>query len=92
MVVVDAMEKTAGVRVLETELNDSPGVCMKLYGRLADIQIGRARRQETAGAWATPIIVHVIPGRRALARRLRRPGRISAPSSSSQPCSIPEKL
>jgi hypothetical protein len=26
MVVLDAMEKCAGVRVLETELNNSPGV------------------------------------------------------------------
>ena len=38
MVVLDAMEKCAGVRVLETELNDSPGVCLKLYGALGDIE------------------------------------------------------
>ena len=43
MVVLDAMEKCAGVRVLETELNDSPGVCMKLYGRLGDVRVRRAR-------------------------------------------------
>jgi hypothetical protein len=28
MVILDAMEKTAGVRVLQAELNDQPGVCL----------------------------------------------------------------
>jgi microcompartment protein CcmL/EutN len=36
MVVLDAMEKMAGVRVLQTELNDRPGVCLKLHGSLGD--------------------------------------------------------
>jgi len=34
MVVLDAMEKCAFVRVLQTELNDRPGVCLKLLGSL----------------------------------------------------------
>jgi microcompartment protein CcmL/EutN len=62
MVVLDAMEKCAGVRVLETELNDSPGVCMKLYGRLGDIQSAARAAEETASAMQTPILAHVIPG------------------------------
>ncbi|MGA2149275.1 MAG: BMC domain-containing protein [Bryobacteraceae bacterium] len=62
MVVLDAMEKCAGVEVLETELNDSPGVCMKLYGRLGDIQSAARAAEESAGVMKTPIIVHVIPG------------------------------
>ena len=61
MVVLDAMEKCAGVRVLETELNDSPGVCMKLYGRLGDIESAARAAEETASAMQTPIIAHVIP-------------------------------
>ena len=61
MVVLDAMEKCSGVRVLQTELNDSPGVCMKLYGRLGDIQAAAGAAEETAGAMQTPILVHVIP-------------------------------
>ena len=44
MVVLDAMEKAAGVRILQTELNDSPGVCMKLAGALGDVQSARRRR------------------------------------------------
>jgi microcompartment protein CcmL/EutN len=62
MVVLDAMEKCAGVQVLETELNDSPGVCMKLFGPLGDIQSAARAAEESAGAMETSIVVHVIPG------------------------------
>jgi len=62
MVVLDAMEKRAGVRVLQTELNDSPGVCMKLYGPLGDIESAARAAEETAHAMQTPIIAHVIQG------------------------------
>ena len=62
MVVLDAMEKTAGVRVLQTELNDSPGVCMKLYGPLADVEAATRAAEETANAMQTRVIAHVIPG------------------------------
>ena len=61
MVVLDAMEKCAGVRIVETELNDSPGVCMKLYGRLADIQSAAQAAESTARAMETSVIAHVIP-------------------------------
>lgn len=33
MVVLDAMEKCSGVRLLQLELNDNPGVCLKLGDR-----------------------------------------------------------
>ena len=62
MVVLDAMEKCANVRVLQTELNDSPGVCMKLYGPLGDIESAAQAAEETANGMQTPIVVHVIPG------------------------------
>ena len=61
MVVLDAMEKCAGVRVFETELNDSPGVCMKLYGRLADIEAAARAAEDTAASMQTRILAHVIP-------------------------------
>jgi len=62
MVVLDAMEKCAGVRVLQTELNDSPGVCMKLHGRLGDIESAVRAAEAAAAAMQTKAIVHVIPG------------------------------
>jgi microcompartment protein CcmL/EutN len=68
MVVLDAMEKCAGVRVLETELNDSPGVTLKLCGRLGDIESAARAAEETAGAMRTPIVAHVIPGPSELSR------------------------
>lgn len=68
MVVLDAMEKCAGVRVLEAELNDSPGVCMKLYGRLGDIQSAARAAEETASAMQTQILAHVIPAPSELSR------------------------
>jgi microcompartment protein CcmL/EutN len=68
MVVVDAMEKTAGVRVLQTELNDSPGVCLKLYGPLADIQMAMQAAQETANRMGTSVITDIIPGPSPLSR------------------------
>ncbi len=61
MIVLDAMEKTAGVRVLETELNDSPGVCMKITGPLGDIQSAARAAEAAASAMQTRVIVHVIP-------------------------------
>ncbi len=67
MVVLDAMEKSAGVRILETELNDSPGVCLKLCGPLADIQAAARAAEETAHAMQTRIIAHVIAGPSELA-------------------------
>ncbi len=68
MVVLDAMEKSAGVRVLQTELNDSPGVCLKLYGPLGDIESAARAAEETARAMNTAVIAHVIPGPSDLSR------------------------
>ena len=61
MVVLDAMEKTADVRVIQTELNDSPGVCLKLYGPLASIEAATRAAEETARGMGTAIVAHVIP-------------------------------
>jgi microcompartment protein CcmL/EutN len=60
MVVLDAMEKCANVRLLQTELNDAPGVCMKLHGPIGDIESAARAAEETARAMHIPIIAHVI--------------------------------
>ena len=61
MVVLDAMEKCANVRILQTELNDAPGVCMKLLGRIGDIEVAARAAEQTARAMQTTVIAHVIP-------------------------------
>src|ERR1019366_1981092 len=61
MVVLDAMEKTAGVRVLQTELNDRPGVCLKLLGSLGYVQAATATAEAPASAMRVEVIAHVIP-------------------------------
>src|SRR4030095_10820881 len=38
MVAIDTMTKTATVRIVEVELNDLSGVCVKLTGATADVQ------------------------------------------------------
>jgi microcompartment protein CcmL/EutN len=68
MVVLDAMEKCAGVRILQTELNDRPGVCLKLYGPLGDIEYAARAAEEMANAMGMPAVVHVIPGPSELSR------------------------
>jgi microcompartment protein CcmL/EutN len=60
MVVLDAMEKAAGVSILQTELNDSPGVCLKLYGALGDVQAAAQAAEATAAAMRVAVIAHVI--------------------------------
>jgi carbon dioxide concentrating mechanism protein CcmO len=62
MMALDGMEKAAGVRLLQTELNDSPGVCLKLYGRIADLQIAVEAARRFAAALETAITAQVIPG------------------------------
>ncbi|MGD0858140.1 MAG: BMC domain-containing protein [Terracidiphilus sp.] len=61
MVVLDAMEKCANVRVLQTELNDAPGVCIKLLGAIGDIEAAAQAAEQAARAMQTPVVAHVIP-------------------------------
>ncbi|MGD0872736.1 MAG: BMC domain-containing protein [Bryobacteraceae bacterium] len=90
MVVLDAMEKRAGVRVLETELNDSPGVCMKLYGRLGDIESAARAAEETASAMQTPAVVHIIPGPSELSPAAYQAGPDFSPLIEQSTVQIPE--
>jgi microcompartment protein CcmL/EutN len=61
MVILDAMEKMAGVRTLQAELNDRPGVCLKVTGPLADIEAAVQAADDMANAIRVEIISHVIP-------------------------------
>jgi microcompartment protein CcmL/EutN len=61
MVILDAMEKMAGVRVLQAELNDQPGVCLKLVGPLADIEAAAQAAADMAQSIHATIVSDVIP-------------------------------
>jgi carbon dioxide concentrating mechanism protein CcmO len=91
MVVLDAMEKCSGARVLETELNDSPGVCMKLYGPLGDIESAASVAEETAGSLQTSVIVHVIPGPAEFSSAAYQAGPEFNPLIEQSTVQIPEK-
>lgn len=60
MVILDAMEKGGSVEILQTELNDRPGVCMKLTGPLGDIRSASEAAERIANQMHTEIIVDVI--------------------------------
>jgi microcompartment protein CcmL/EutN len=62
MVLLDAMEKTASVRVLQAELNDQPGVCLKLTGSLADLEAAVQVAERVARTMEIPVLTHVIAG------------------------------
>jgi microcompartment protein CcmL/EutN len=61
MVILDAMEKCASVHVLQAELNDQPGVCLKLVGPLGDIRAAAEAAEQIARRMEVPCIVDVIP-------------------------------
>jgi microcompartment protein CcmL/EutN len=62
MVVLDAMEKSASVELLQTELNDSPGVCLKVRGSVADVQLAAQAAEQMGRTLETAVTAHVIPG------------------------------
>jgi carbon dioxide concentrating mechanism protein CcmO len=62
MMVLDAMEKSAGVELLQTELNDSPGVCLKMVGPLADVQLAAQAAEQVARTMEAAVTAHVIAG------------------------------
>jgi carbon dioxide concentrating mechanism protein CcmO len=62
MVILDAMEKAALVRTLQTELNDQPGVSIKLAGSVGDVEAAAAAASAVAAALQVEIVIDVIPG------------------------------
>lgn len=61
MVILDAMEKTARVSVLQAELNDQPGVCLKITGPLGDVRAASETARSIAGQMQVSCVVDVIP-------------------------------
>jgi microcompartment protein CcmL/EutN len=59
-VIVDAMEKAAGVRVLQVELNDQPGVCMKFAGPLGGIRAAVEAAHRIADQMQVKLVVDTI--------------------------------
>ena len=62
MVILDAMEKRASVRLLQAELNDGPGVCLKLTGPLGDLEEAVQAAAALAGPMGVKFVSDVIPG------------------------------
>jgi microcompartment protein CcmL/EutN len=48
MVAIDTMAKTAAVRILQVELNDLYGVCVKVTGPIADLSVALATGRDVA--------------------------------------------
>jgi microcompartment protein CcmL/EutN len=67
MVALDAMDKTAGVRLLQTESNDFYGVVLKVTGAQADVAAAIAAGQATAEALGGKPVATVLnrPDQRA---------------------------
>jgi len=61
MVLLDAMEKCSGVRLLQLELNDGPGVCLKLAGPLANLASALEMGRVAAGSMGVSIVTDLIP-------------------------------
>jgi microcompartment protein CcmL/EutN len=62
MVVLDALEKAATVRLLQVELNDLYGVCMKVSGRVAEVQTALHAGKAIADSLQADCVIDVITG------------------------------
>lgn len=75
MVALDAMEKSAGIRVLQAELNDFYGVCLKVTGSTAEVSAaldaGKAIAESMGGKPVGTVLNR--PDQRALASIHSRP-------------------
>lgn len=61
MVVLDTLDKAAHVRVLQAELNDLYGVCMKVVGPEADVKAALDAGKAIADTMQVECVVDVIP-------------------------------
>jgi carbon dioxide concentrating mechanism protein CcmO len=61
MIVMDTLDKAANVRVLQAELNDLYGVCMKVVGTLADVRSALRAGRFIAETMQVECVVDVIP-------------------------------
>ena len=65
MAAIDLMTKTASVEILQVELNDFYGVCVKFSGPTADVQTaaesGRQLAEKMGGAPVFTVLTNVSP-------------------------------
>jgi microcompartment protein CcmL/EutN len=61
MVILDAMEKAGTIELLQAELNDRPGVMLKLVGPLGDIRSAAEAAEAIARRMQVEIVMDVIP-------------------------------
>lgn len=61
MVAIDAMLKAAAVQIFQVELNDLYGVCVKVTGRVADVQTALETGRRVADAMHGRPVITVIP-------------------------------
>lgn len=92
MVVLDAMEKTANIRILQAELNDAPGVCLKLLGRVSDLESAARAARATAEAMQTRVLAHVIPNPSDLSRAAYEAARDFNPLIEQPSVQYPENI
>ncbi len=69
MAVVDRMEKAANVRLMQIEINDLDGACIKVAGPVSDLESALAAGRELAGSMGASCVVDLIshPDARAMA-------------------------
>jgi microcompartment protein CcmL/EutN len=60
MVVLDAMEKAGNIRLLQAELNDLYGVCLKITGPLADVKAALEAGATQAGVMEVSYVCDLI--------------------------------
>jgi carbon dioxide concentrating mechanism protein CcmO len=58
---LDAMDKTAKIRVLQAELNDLYGICIKIQGTVSAVQAAIAAGAELAAQFGGRPVVDIIP-------------------------------
>lgn len=69
MVVLDTMEKTAGIELFQIELNDLAGAMMKITGPLGAVRAAIQAGREAAEAMRVPCITDIIPNPEPRGRR-----------------------
>ena len=60
MVAIDAMTKAAAVRVLQMELNDAYGVCVKVGGAISAVQTAAPAGREAVAQMRGQVVVDVL--------------------------------
>src|SRR5206468_731559 len=69
MVALDVMTKTADVRILQAELNDLYGVCLKITGETAAVQAAIAAGKSVVDTMHVEFVADIITAPDRAARR-----------------------